>query len=175
MEWKQQGWGNAGGNSNNATKIPFSMGRNFPSKSNEIKKSVEGETSEKNDGKVVKLLDAVIKISLFAIFLGIPLFFTNLTFQGIAFEKQMYFYFWILIALVAWGSKGGYIGEMKIKKTPLDVPIIAFWFFYLIATVFSADRWHSFVGFFGDPSRGFISITAMIILYYLILSNFSQN
>lgn len=175
MKWKQQGWGNATENSNNATNIPFSMGRNFLSRANEIKKSIEGGISEKNDSKVVKLLDAVIKISLFAIFLGIPLFFTNLTFQGIAFEKQMYFYFWILTALVAWGSKSGYVGEMKIKKTPLDFPIIALWFFYLIATVFSADRWHSFVGFFGDPSRGFISITAMVILYYLILSNFSQN
>ncbi len=175
MEWKQQGWVNAEGSNNNAANIPFSIGRKFSPGINEMKKSIEGEDSEKNDGKVVKMLDSIFKFSLFAIFLGIPLFFTNLTFQGIAFEKQMYFYFWILIALIAWGSKSGYVGEMKIKKTPLDIPIISFWLFYLIATIFSADRWHSFVGFFGDPSRGFISITAMIILYYLVLSNFSQN
>ncbi len=168
MEWKQQ----ASSGENNSVNIPFGIGRKF---SPETKKDGEEESSEKSNHKIVKALDYVIKISLFAIFLGIPLFFTNLSFQGIAFEKQMYFYFWVLLALVAWGSKSGYVGEMKIRKTPLDIPIIAFWFFYLIVTIFSVDRWHSFIGSFGDPSRGFISITAMVILYYLILSNFSEN
>jgi len=171
MEFKQQGGFNTGEN-NNVAGIPFSIGRRF---SSGTKKSGGEESSEKSDNKIVKLLDYIMKISLFAIFLGIPLFFTNLTFQGIAFEKQIYLYFWLLLALVAWGSKSGYVGEMKIRKTPLDIPIIAFWFFYLIATIFSVDRWHSFVGFFGDPSRGFISVTAMIVLYYLILSNFNKN
>jgi tetratricopeptide (TPR) repeat protein len=130
---------------------------------------------EKSQKTIVKFLNSIIGFSIVAVFFGLPLFFTGLTFQGFSFEKQIYFYFWILLALVAWGSKAGYVGEMKIKKTPLDLPILAFWIFYLINTIFSIDRWHSFVGFFGDPSRGFISITAMIVLYYMILSNFSEK
>lgn len=174
MEWKQNVNVNVGGAglSNNSQNMPFGVPRRFPSEN-----SRDGSVSEsdKSQGKIVKLLDSVVKVSLFAIFFGIPLFFTNLSFQGIAFEKQMYFYFWILLALVAWGSKCGYSGEMKIRRTPLDIPILGFWIFYLIATIFSIDRWHSFIGFFGDPSRGFISITAMIVLYYIILSNFSES
>ena len=173
MDWKQKINVNVGGNENvnSSPGVPFGVPRRFPSES----RATEDASVDKGQNKIVKFLDTVIKFSLFMIFLGIPLFFTNVSYQGIAFEKQIYFYFFILLALVAWGSRGGYVGEMKIRKTPLDIPIIAFWFFYLVSTIFSNDRWHSFSGFFGDPSRGFISITAMIVLYYLILSNFSEN
>lgn len=173
MDWKQKINVNAGGNenSNNSSGMPFGITRGASSETQK-----EDESSfEKSNNKIVKFLDSVMRVSLFMIFLGVPLFFTNLSYQGLAFEKQIYFYFFILLALVAWGSKSGYVGEMKIRKTPLDIPIIAFWVFYLISTIFSIDRWHSFVGFFGDPSRGLISVTAMIVLYYLILSNFSEN
>lgn len=125
--------------------------------------------------KLEKLLNFLIGFSIFAIFSGLPIFYTGLSFQGFAFEKQIYFYFWLLLALIAWGVKGGYLGEMKIRKTPLDVPIILFWLAYLISTIASIDRWHSFIGFFGDPSRGFLSITALIVAYYLIISNFSRR
>lgn len=119
-----------------------------------------------------KIFDIMISVSLAAIFFGVPLFFTGFTSQGISFEKQMYFYFWILIALIAWTSNGVIRGEMKIRRTPIDVPIIIFWLIYLLATIFSVDRWHSFWGFFGDPTHGFVNITACIIVFYLILSHF---
>jgi tetratricopeptide (TPR) repeat protein len=174
MEWKQKINVNVReeGAIHNHSDMPFGILKRSPNESQIT--SVNSE-SDKSQNKLVKLLDSIMKFSLFMIFLGIPLFFTSLSYQGIAFEKQIYFYFFILLALIAWGSKSGYVGEMKLRKTPLDIPIIAFWFFYLIATVLSIDKWHSFIGFFGDPSRGFINITAVIILYYLILSNFTEN
>ena len=122
-----------------------------------------------------KIFDKIISVSLFMIFFGIPLFFTGLTLQGIVFEKQIYFYAWILLALVAWVSKGVIIGEMKIRKTPLDIPILIFLIIYATSTFFSIDRWHSFWGFFGDPSRGLISLVAVIIAYYLIVSNYTAK
>lgn len=134
----------------------------------------KNETSAENKS-LVKLLDGIITASIFAIFFGFPLFFTGLSFQGIDFEKQVYFYFWVLLGLIAWGSKCGYLGEMKIKRTSLDLPIIAFWLFYLASAIFSIDRWHSFFGFFGDPSRGFLNITALTILYYIIVNNFDSR
>lgn len=124
---------------------------------------------------IVKIFDAIISASLFFIFLGIPLFFIGLTYQGIIFEKQIYFYFWLLLALVAWAAKGVIAGELKIRRTPLDIPIFIFWFLYLLSTIFSVDRWHSFWGFFGDPSRGLMSVTALIIAYYIIFSHFNAK
>ncbi|MBA4318821.1 MAG: hypothetical protein C0412_10510, partial [Flavobacterium sp.] len=124
---------------------------------------------------VVGFLEGFVTFSLMAIFFGLPLFFTGLTFQGLAFEKQIYFYFWVMLALIGWAVKGVILGEMKIRRTPLDIPIVIFWATYLLATLFSVDKWHSFWGFFGDPSRGLMSITAMVVAYYLILSHFNEK
>ncbi len=123
----------------------------------------------------VRFLNFAISVSLFMIFFGVPLFFTGRAFQGIVFEKEIYFYFWILLVMVLWALKGVITGEMRIRKTPLDIPIVIFWLIYLTATLFSVDKWHSFWGFFGDPSRGLINVTALIIAYYLIVSNFTPK
>ncbi len=122
-----------------------------------------------------RAFDLIITGVLMLLFFGVPIFFTGLTFQGIAFEKQIFFYFCLLAGLVAWVSKGVMTGEMRIRRTPLDIPIILFWLFSIVATVFSVDRWHSFWGFFGDPSRGFISLTALVLAYFFIMSHFTER
>jgi tetratricopeptide (TPR) repeat protein len=161
--------------SNNPPKEPvvsISQGTNFKSAFSDDHRLPK---VEEKSSKIIALLDSIITISLSALFFGLPIFFTGLTLQGISFEKQIYFYFWILLAAVAWVSKGVIVGEMKIKKTPLDIPIVLFWLASAISLVFSVDRWHSFWGFFGDPSRGFMSITAMIIEYYIVTSHFNKK
>ena len=125
--------------------------------------------------KLTKIFDFLITFSLGALFFGFPLFFSGITFQGLAFDKQMYFYFWIILALVFWTVKGVILGEMKIRRTPLDIPIAIFIFIYALATFFSVDRWHSFWGFFGDPSRGLVSILALVIAYYLMFSHLDSK
>ena len=131
---------------------------------------IHKEADGKKEKVIVRFFDKMVGISIFMIFFGIPLFFTSFSFQGMSFEKQIYFYFWLFLGLVAWASKGVIVGEINIKRTPLDIPILSFWVVYLLATIFSVDKWHSFLGYFGDPSRGFISITALIIAYYLFFS-----
>ena len=132
-----------------------------------------------NDGasfsKTAGIFDVLVTVSLIALFFGLPIFFTGLTFQGIAFEKQLYFYFWLLVGLVSWASKGVITGEMRIRRTPLDIPLLAFWLFYCVSAVFSVDRWHSFWGFFGDPSRGVISVTALVLAYFLVQNHFTEK
>lgn len=125
--------------------------------------------------KAAKFMDWIVVVSIAALFFGLPVFFVGLTFQGVAFEKQIYFYFWILIGLVAWVSKGVISGEMKIRRTPLDIPILIFLLIYLLSAIFSVDRWHSFWGFFGDPSRGLMNAFAIAVAYYLIISNFTET
>lgn len=129
----------------------------------------------KNGDFKKNIFDKIILFSFFMLFFGLPIFFTGLSFQGVVFEKQIYFYFWVLVALVSWVAKGVMAGEMKIKRTALDIPIVAFLAVYLISAFFSVDKWHSFWGFFGDPSRGLLSVLSVVAIYYLILSNFSAK
>lgn len=138
--------------------------------------SDSSRTSETKRGTITgKFFDAAISVSLVALFFGFPIFFTGMTFQGIAFEKQLYFYFWLLVGLVSWVSKGVMQGELRIRRTPLDIPIVLFVAGYGISSVFSIDRWHSVWGVFGDPSRGFLSIAALALAYYLVVSHFTPK
>ncbi len=136
---------------------------------------VSSKSSEPRTGLTSKFFDLLITVSLTALFVGLPIFFTGMTFQGIAFEKQLYFYFWILVGLVSWVSKGVLLGEMRIRRTPLDIPIVLFVAAYGASAVFSVDRWHSFWGSFGDPSRGFLSIAALALAFYLLVSHFTPK
>ncbi len=134
----------------------------------------EASSEKKTKGKfVTRLLESAISVSLTALFFGLPIFFTGMTLQGLAFEKELYFYFWLLLALVSWVSLGVIAGDMKIRKTPLDIPIALFVIVYIISAAVSVDRWHSFWGAFGDPSRGVLSIVSVVVAYYLILSHFT--
>ncbi|MEI6650900.1 MAG: hypothetical protein WCL23_05765 [Candidatus Moraniibacteriota bacterium] len=125
--------------------------------------------------KLSGIFDGVITTSIVALFVGLPIFFTGLSLQGIAFEKQIYFYLWLLIGLIAWVSKGVVMGEMRIRRTPLDIPVLAFLGVYGLATLFSTNRWDSFWGTFGDPSRGFLSVAALALSYFLIVSHFDRK
>jgi len=152
--------------------VHFSQNKNVVSSRIPLSSVDEGISDQSSTQKEV-WFDKIITLSLGALFFGLPLFFVGTTFQGIAFEKQIYFYFWLLIGIVAWSSKGVVTGELRIRRTPLDIPILLFWLFCVTTAFFSVDRWHSFWGFFGDPSRGVISVTALVLTYYLLLSHFS--
>jgi tetratricopeptide (TPR) repeat protein len=154
--------------------ISFQQGRHFVSPRREAEAPREVAPGSQVSF-VSRLLDGVITLSLAAIFFGLPIFFLGTTLQGLAFEKQIYFYFWLLLALVAWITKGVIVGEMKIRRTPLDVPILIFWVVYALSAIFSVDRWHSFWGSFGDPSRGLLGVTALIVTYFIIASHFSEK
>ncbi|PIU08134.1 MAG: hypothetical protein COZ85_01285 [Candidatus Moranbacteria bacterium CG_4_8_14_3_um_filter_34_16] len=136
----------------------------------------EGENEKfKNNKLMTKMLDRLIGFSMFMIFFGIPLYFTGFSFQGVGFEKQIYFYAWLLLGIVVWVIKGIVLGEMRLQRTFLDIPILGLWLSFGLSTIFSVDKWRSFFGAFFDPSTGFIGTTALVIAYYFIMSNFNEK
>lgn len=120
---------------------------------------------------MIRFLDGLATTSLCMIFFGFPVFFLSATLQGLVFEKQMFFYFWLLLGLVGWVSKGIATGELRIRYTSLDIPILLVWVAVGISSFFSVDKWHSLWGFFGDPSRGFLNVTALTLAYFFITSH----
>ncbi|XLQ19976.1 MAG: hypothetical protein ACKUBY_05340 [Candidatus Moraniibacteriota bacterium] len=128
------------------------------------------ESSTQDSKKMINILDKVVSVCIFMLFFGLPLFFINMTYQGISFEKQYYFYFWVFIGVIAWAARGVMGGKIEIRRTSLDIPIGIFWMVYVLATIFSVDKYHSFFGFFGNPINGLMSVTAIILAYYLVVS-----
>ncbi|MDD5464426.1 MAG: hypothetical protein PHP62_04710, partial [Candidatus Moranbacteria bacterium] len=127
-----------------AANISISNGTHFKSMFGGKKEEEKQEKSGPQESKMIGFLDSIVTVSLVLLFFGIPLFFTGLTLQGISFEKQIYFYAWLLIALVAWVSKGVITGEKKIKKTTLENPIVPFWLACGASLFFSVCGWHCF-------------------------------
>lgn len=134
----------------------------------------EGGAS-KRENISIGFFDKLIPVSMFMLALGLPMFFTGLTLQGIALDRQMYFYFWLMLGLVSWVSLGVVKGELRIAKTPLDIPIVLFLAVYGLSAIFSIDKWHSLFGFFGDPSRGFLPVAGLILAYYFFFSHFTPR
>ena len=123
----------------------------------------------------IKILDKISSVCVFMLFFGLPLFFINLTYQGIGFEKQYYFYLWTFLGVVALIAQGMLGGKIEIRRTTLDIPLGILWIVLLISTLFSVDKYHSIFGFFGTPVNGLIGVTAAILAYYLIVSYVSRK
>lgn len=118
-----------------------------------------------------KGLDILISGSIFAVFFLLPVFFTGMVAQGIAFEKMTLFYFLVLIGVVAWVTKGVIIGELSIKRTPLDIPILVLLAVSAFSTFFSESVKDSLVGSYGNTPRSFIALIIFVMFYYLVVNN----
>lgn len=121
------------------------------------------------------ILDRVITMCVFMLFLGLPVFFINLTYQGINFEKQYYFYLWSFCGVVAMIARGMLGGKIDFHRTSLDIPLAILWLVALFSTIFSVDKYHSIFGFFDNPVSGLVSITALILAYYLIVTHLTKG
>lgn len=144
----------------------------------ELQIIAKGEEAKQKDGQISEMIfgrivNGLIFLFLSLLFLGMPLFFTGATLQGVIFDRYMFFLIFALLAFVTWVAGGVYFGKLEIRRTPLDIPLVLFWAVYGASMFFSKDMWHSFTGVFSDPSRGFIVVTASVLLYYVVMS--TQN
>ena len=132
----------------------------------------EGASEEKT---AVKVLDWLIFSFIGLIFFLCPLYFTGLTAQGAGFDKVMLFYFLLILGVVAWITKGVIKGELEIKRTPLDWPILIFVGISALSTIFSIDKIDSLIGTEGNSARGLAATIGFALLYYLVVNNINAK
>ncbi len=136
-----------------------------------------GGTVLAGDSKDVKfkILDSIIFVCIALIFFLVPLFFTGIVNQGSGFEKALLFYFLTLIGVVAWATKGVTAGELKLKRTPLDLPILAVLIVFALSAAFSVSLKDSLIGFYGSPVKSMGSVLVLILFYYLAVNNLNTE
>lgn len=125
----------------------------------------------KSQAVSTKGLDFIITGSILGIFFLLPLFFTGFVAQGLGFEKMILFYFLVLIGVVAWVTKGVINGELNLKRTPLDIPILITLAFFIVSTFLSISAKDSLLGAYGSPAKGLIAFIVFVLFYYLTLNN----
>ena len=123
----------------------------------------------------VRFCDALISVCLFLSFFVTPLFFLNLTAQGLAFEKYVFLTVILLIGLIAWATKSVILGSAKIKRSFLDWPVLFFLLALAGATIFSVEKGVSFLGDFASPGKGFLGVLTMFLFVYFLANNFSKR
>lgn len=123
----------------------------------------------------VKILDWLIFVFIGLIFFLCPIYFTGLNVQGAGFEKMILFYFLAILGAVLWIAKGVIKGELEIKRTPLDWPILIFVGISALATILSVDRTDSLIGVEGNSTRGLMAIITFALFYYLVVNNLNAK
>jgi len=128
-------------------------------------------SSFKSQGTSVKGLDFIIIGVITLIFFLCPLFFTGLVVQGLGFEKMVLFYFLTLIGVVAWVTKGVVVGELNLKRTPLDWPIVGLLVVFIVSTILSVNQKDSLIGSYGNSAESLAAVIVFALFYYLVVNN----
>jgi tetratricopeptide (TPR) repeat protein len=116
-------------------------------------------------------LDMIITFIIGLIFFITPMFFIGAAAQGIGFDKMIVFYFLVLIGIVAWVTKGVIEGELNLKRTPLDWPILGVLIALIISTILSISSKDSLIGSYGNSAKGLVSFIIFALFYYLLVNN----
>lgn len=99
----------------------------------------------------------------------VPLFFLPFTAETVELNKYFLLYICVFLALLAWISRGVILKTFVFKRTPLDIPLVVLWGITLLTSIISQDRYVSFFGDFTLIGVNFLSITAFVVFYFLLV------
>ena len=120
------------------------------------------------------MYNRIIKYCIYSLVFLLPLFFLPFSFEAFEFNKQYLLFFLVSAAFFCWIAKMVLVDkEIRFKRTPLDIPILAFLFVAILGAVFSVDKSSSIFGFYGRFSDGLIGLISLVMLYFLITNNVS--
>jgi tetratricopeptide (TPR) repeat protein len=140
-----------------------------------VRETAKAGAKPKAKNVSTKGLDIIIISVIALVFFMTPIFFTGLVAQGIGFEKVTLFFFLVLIGIVAWVTKGVILGELNLKRTPLDLPIIATVVIFAISTITSVANRDSLIGSYGASAKGLVTIIVLALFYYLVVNNINEK
>lgn len=128
-------------------------------------------TSPTNDSLAMKIVDLIVKFSIYLTVFLLPLFFLPSVPSVLEMNKQMFLVAIVGIGFLAWVGKMAWKNEIRIRKNFILVPIITFLVIFGISSVFSAYPEQSFWGYFGGEGKSFITLLFLVALFMLIFNN----
>ena len=118
------------------------------------------------------MYNKIIKWSIYLLVFFLPIFFLPFSFEAFEFNKQYLLFFLVSLAFLAWLTKMVLVDkEIKFKRSPLDLFVLAFLFVAVLSAIFSVDKGSSLFGFYARFSDGLIGLLSLGALYFLITNN----
>lgn len=104
------------------------------------------------------------------VMVSVPLFFSGLTAQGLMFDKQMLFAGLTLVLFILWIVGGAMAGRLNVRRTPIDIFVLAAFLILLASALFSLSHATSFLGAFGAPTVGVFGAVAALLFFFVGVS-----
>lgn len=117
-----------------------------------------------------RIPDRIIAISFLLLFVVTPLLLTPYNYELFEFNKTLFLYGMTVIIGAAWLIRSILLQSFSIPKTPLTIPLLAFFAMQLAATLLSIDPYQSIWGYYGRFHGGLLSILSYIVLYFAFVS-----
>jgi putative inorganic carbon (HCO3(-)) transporter len=125
--------------------------------------------------KILNFCNKIIEYSFYLLFFLVPLALTGDTSELFEFNKLWVTFIITIVIGAAWFTKMIVKKEVKIQRTPLDIPIVLFLISEVISTFLSLDMHTSLWGYYSRFNGGLYSILSFIFLYYAFASNLLSN
>lgn len=129
----------------------------------------------KESSGVIKICNWLIKYSIYASLFLVPIFFLPWTADVLDFNKQTLIIILGFVALFAWMLKVLISGKFEINPSKMHIVVGVLFLVYLLATLFSLNKYGSFWGWPQSSSDSLLSLIIFAIFYFLISNVFSKQ
>lgn len=119
--------------------------------------------------------DQTLRVLFYLLFFLTPLVMWTKTSEVFEFNKMLFVYVITTLVSATWILKSLSQKKFSWAKTPLDLPILFFFFSQVISTVLSIDRHTSLWGYYSRFHGGLMSTLSYLLLYYAFITHFYQN
>jgi len=127
--------------------------------------------SPQSTQKIARLCDFVIRWSLRALAVLVPLFFLPWTIEVSELNKQMLLLVVAGIAGLAWVGKMLAEKKLEYRRSVVNLIVVLFLGVYTISAIISQSPYMSLVGDFGQEKAGLVTVAAMVLLYFVTINN----
>lgn len=120
----------------------------------------------------MSLLKRLPFYSIVATLFFVPLAWFPLTFEGFEFPKQYVLFFFVALGITSWLARMIFVDkEIRLQRSPLDVPVAAVVGVGILSALFSVDTWSSVLGYYGRFSDNIFSLLALAGFYFLVTNH----
>lgn len=118
-----------------------------------------------------RVCNAIIKWTLLALVVLMPLFFLPWTIEVLELNKQLLLLFGAGIAGLAWLGKMLAERKFEYRRSVVNLFVVLYLIVYAASAWMSKSSYMSLIGDFGQEMSGFVTVLAMAILYFVTVNN----
>lgn len=120
---------------------------------------------------LISWCNRIIHFGFYLLFALVPLLLTPYNYELFEFNKMIGVYIVTTLIVTSWIVKIILQKEIRISRTPLDIPIALFVISQLVSSIFSIDPHVSWFGYYSRFNGGMWSVISYVVLYYAYMSN----